>query len=157
MELWVASALFYVYVYGLCAFVRLLLKMSQKHMSRLDDRLVTALSEVIGTVQVCAPMFDVDFVCEHYGLMGVFLEITALEFANWYTMGNAWANPCCFMSKEFLDEAENLTQMALIATAQLTAAPLSYFISLSFWHFGLHPDHVRLMDSVEPCESDLTV
>uniref|UniRef100_A0A915D7L9 Uncharacterized protein n=1 Tax=Ditylenchus dipsaci TaxID=166011 RepID=A0A915D7L9_9BILA len=59
-----------------------------------DQLSETIAYEFIGTMQVCAPMFDVNFVLDTYGLSGVLFEIALIEIVNALLLRNAIADPC---------------------------------------------------------------
>ncbi|CAK5087643.1 unnamed protein product [Meloidogyne enterolobii] len=76
-------------------------------------------------------MFDVNFVMDNYGLSGVFLEICFIEFVNSFLLRRAHADPCSL------------------------ASYFSYFVSKTFYSFGLHFKHLEALE--DNCSSDLTV
>ncbi|VDP49445.1 unnamed protein product [Heligmosomoides polygyrus] len=93
MRVWVASLVFYAFVFAACEFLRyLIVRLMPKRLS------TDLLLEFVGTLQICTPMFDVGTVLEHYGLFGVFVEISAIELANSYFQRDAIANPCPIVS-----------------------------------------------------------
>ncbi|KAF7634725.1 hypothetical protein Mgra_00005873 [Meloidogyne graminicola] len=81
MYLWIASLFFYIFIFLFCELLRLI---TQKLL-----------------LQLCAPMFDVNFVMENYGLSGVFLEICFIEFVNSFLLRRAHADPCSLVSLFF--------------------------------------------------------
>lgn len=44
-------------------------------------------------------MFDVNLILETYGLIGIFIEITAIEIANSFFLRDAIAHPCPLVIK----------------------------------------------------------
>jgi hypothetical protein len=50
-------------------------------------------------VQICAPMFDVNFVLANYGLRGVLIEIAFIEICNAIFLRDAIADPCPLVSR----------------------------------------------------------
>ncbi|KJH45402.1 hypothetical protein DICVIV_08569 [Dictyocaulus viviparus] len=88
MRLWIASLIFYVFVFATCEVLRLII--GRVLPKRLSSEL---LLEFVGTLQICTPMFDVNTVLNTYGLFGVFVEITVIELANCYFQRDAFANP----------------------------------------------------------------
>ncbi|KAJ1354552.1 hypothetical protein KIN20_011534 [Parelaphostrongylus tenuis] len=89
MRLWIASLIFYVFVFAVCEVLRFIIaRVLPKRLS------ADLLLEFVGTLQICTPMFDVNTVLDTYGLFGVFVEITVIELANCYFLRDAFANPC---------------------------------------------------------------
>lgn len=55
------------------------------------------IQQFIGTLQICAPIFDVNFVLDMYGLQGVFWEIIFIELSNALLLRDATADPCALV------------------------------------------------------------
>lgn len=147
----IASFIFYTYVYLICELLRRLCK---KFISNDDIRL--QLLELIGTVQVCTPIFDVGVVWDTYGLAGVFIEIFFLELVNCFTLDEACAHPFVLLN-HYRDQSFNLVNTLARFTTQCIGAYLSFYLTRVFWAFRLIDEHGHLYDSGWHCHSDLTV
>ncbi|CAD5215050.1 unnamed protein product [Bursaphelenchus okinawaensis] len=151
MRVWVASLILYVSVYVICELLRYLLA---KKVINVNEKYLPLVYEFIGTVQVCAPMFDVNIVLENYGLQGVVIEITFIELMNLILLRDASADPCPLIIG-FFKKQISVQKLFAFVGIQFTAAYLSYIFVLGFWKIGLHPKHLELLK--ENCESDLSV
>uniref|UniRef100_A0A1I7X2P7 Aquaporin n=1 Tax=Heterorhabditis bacteriophora TaxID=37862 RepID=A0A1I7X2P7_HETBA len=144
MRVWVASLIFYSFVFTVCEILRYLIIILVPDLKRLSAQL---LLEFVGTLQICAPMFDVGIIMDTYGLFGVFIEITILELANCYFQRDVTS--CCRQSKI-------IRRAIYVFLTQLAAAYVSFFLAQSFWKIGVHPLHFDLLQN-EHCTADLTV
>ncbi|KAK6739965.1 hypothetical protein RB195_008441 [Necator americanus] len=150
MRVWVASLVFYAFVFAICELLRYII------VRLLPKRLSTELLlEFVGTLQICTPMFDVNTVLDTYGLFGVFVEITIIELANCYYQRDAVANPCPIVTSCYRRSKAVRRAVAVFVT-QMAAAYLSYFLARSFWKLGIHPVHSELL-AAEHCTADLTI
>ncbi|VDM75939.1 unnamed protein product [Strongylus vulgaris] len=122
MRVWVASLVFYAFVFAVCEFLRyLILKILPKRLS------TDLLLEFVGTLQICTPMFDVGTVLETYGLFGVFVEITVIELANCYYQRDAVANPCPI----FVGTLQICTPMFDVGTVLETYGLFGVFVEIT--------------------------
>lgn len=147
----IASIIFYTYVYIVCEILR---RLSKKFIS--NDEIRCQLLELIGTVQVCTPIFDVGVVWETYGLAGVFIEIFFLELLNCFTLDEACAHPFVLLN-HYRDQSFNLLNSVARLITQCVGAYLSFYLTRAFWSFRLIDEHAHLYDSGWHCHSDLTV
>ncbi|CAI4230317.1 unnamed protein product [Auanema sp. JU1783] len=153
MRIWQASLFFYVFVFVICEFLRtLVLRFIPGPNNRLSKQL---LLEFIGTLQICAPMFDVGTILDNYGLIGVFVEITVLEYANSLFIRDCIAQPCpiitsCYRKWKFIK------RVVYVFIVQFAAAYLSYFLARTFWRLHIHKVHIELLEQ-RSCTADLTV
>lgn len=152
MEVYLASLIFYAYVYLICYALRRRLQQSS-----LSQELKQFLSEVIGTVQVCAPIFDVGFILDVYGLLGVFVEILFLEVLNAFTLEDAYAHPWALLEAYRHKRVSDLRSVGSLFSAQCLGAFLSYYVSLIFWALRLVPEHFDRYHEGRLCAADLTV
>uniref|UniRef100_A0A915HM62 Aquaporin n=1 Tax=Romanomermis culicivorax TaxID=13658 RepID=A0A915HM62_ROMCU len=123
------------------------------------------LLELIATIQVCAPIFDVDTMWDNYGLQGVFVEIFILELSNCYTLNeNYCANPLALMNKyrgsgdqtNSSSYRKASSHLCLFLT-QLLGAYLSFIVCRIFWASRIIDAYGQLYDQGSICTSDLTV
>ncbi|MFH4979020.1 hypothetical protein AB6A40_005729 [Gnathostoma spinigerum] len=153
MRVWIASGLFYAFIYIICEFSRYtVFRFLTPH---LDSTFRSLLFEFIGTLQLCAPMFDVGLILDMYGLFGVFIEITLLEVINAFLFRDALGHPCPLVITA-TRKRSILRRAALVFIVQLFAAYLSYFLARTFWKLGVHPKHVELLNE-QHCHADLNV
>ncbi|CAJ0943240.1 unnamed protein product, partial [Mesorhabditis belari] len=153
MRVWVASIVYYSYCYAVCEVLRLVvLYLVPKPRQSLTIQL---LLEFVGTIQICAPMFDVGTVMENYGLFGVFIEITGLEIVNSFLLRDAIAHPCPIVTTCYR-KSKAIRRAIYVFLVQITAAYLSYFVARQFWKFGIHQAHTELLHT-STCTADLTV
>ncbi|CAJ0578679.1 unnamed protein product, partial [Mesorhabditis spiculigera] len=153
MRVWVASIVYYAYCYAVCEVLRwLVLTVVPKPRQSLTIQL---LLEFVGTLQICAPMFDVGTVMEHYGLFGVFIEITGLEIVNSFVLRDAVAHPCPLVTTCYR-RSKAFRRAVYVFFVQILAAYSSYFVARQFWKFGIHDCHHELLGA-STCSSDLTV
>lgn len=117
MRVWLASLILYCAVFALCELLRWLVARGRLFPAR-HSALVL---EFVGTLQVCAPMFDVNIVLEHYGLQGVLLEITFIELANLVLLRDALADPCPLVGPSTRGEHPLLADHRLLQEARLGA------------------------------------
>ncbi|KAE9418096.1 hypothetical protein Angca_002523 [Angiostrongylus cantonensis] len=155
MRVWIASLIFYVFVFAVCEVLRTII--ARVLPKRLSAEL---LLEFVGTLQICIPMFDVNTVLQTYGLFGVFIEITAIELANCYFQRDAIANPCpinavLFPVTSCYRRSKAIRRAIYLFLTQMSAAYISFFIARSFWRLGIHPIHLELL-AAEHCTADLT-
>jgi len=146
-----ASFIFYTYVYLICELLRRLCK---KFIT--NDEIRVQLLELIGTVQVCTPIFDVGVVWDTYGLAGVFIEIFFLELVNCFTLDEACAHPFVLLN-HYRDQSFSLVNSLARFTTQCIGAYLSFYLTRVFWAFRLIDEHGELYDEGWHCHSDLTV
>nr|CAD2178065.1 unnamed protein product [Meloidogyne enterolobii] len=99
-------------------------------------------------------MFDVNFVMDNYGLSGVFLEICFIEFVNSFLLRRAHADPCSLFYS-YLNGQHSSRIASLLLLTQFAAGYFSYFVSKTFYSFGLHFKHIEALE--DNCSSDLTV
>lgn len=152
MEPFIASLIFYSYVFGICECLRRLIK---KANFPPDSQVY--LIEIVGTIQVCAPIFDVGFVAEHYGLLGVFVEIFGLEFLNVLTLGDAVVNPLALIW-QFREGSLSLAEVVVRFLAELLGGFLAFPLTMLFWRFAIHEAYEeKYHDGRENCEADLSV
>lgn len=152
MEVYVASLIFYAYVYLICYALR-----KRLQQSNLNEDAKQFLSELIGTVQVCAPIFDVGFILDVYGLTGVFVEILFLELLNAYTLEDAYAHPWALLDAYRRKSIADVRTVISLFSAQCLGAFLSYYVSLLFWALRLVPEHFDRYHEGRSCAADLTV
>ncbi|CAD6188170.1 unnamed protein product [Caenorhabditis auriculariae] len=152
MRVWVASSIFYATTFAVCELLRFSVSRLVDNPKRLSVQL---LFEFIGTVQVCVPMFDVGTIMDHYGIIGVFVEITVIELANCYFMRDAVAHPCPLVTSCYR-KSKAIRRAVYVFLVELAAAYASYFLARSFWKLGVHPVHEELLHQ-DTCTSDLTV
>uniref|UniRef100_A0A0N5AGN4 Aquaporin n=1 Tax=Syphacia muris TaxID=451379 RepID=A0A0N5AGN4_9BILA len=151
MRLWIASLLFYMFVYLVCEILRLLIKITFRWKPQNFSRRL--LLEFVGTLQICAPMFDINIILDSYGLYGVFIEVSFLELANTILFRDAIAHPCALV----LNKRPNTFRQALMVfIAEMLAGFSSFFLARFFWSFGIHQIH-RNMLQLDTCDADLTV
>ena len=160
MRVWVASLLFYSFVYAFCELLRALvgrqiLRVPPAYVDLVyevsDDRRrlsirfasATAFLQFIGVVQICAPLFDVNVVFENYGLQGVFIEIIFIELVNALLQRKAVADPCP-MIISFIKGRLAFQRLAIFVCVQFAAAYFAYMLVVVFWRIGVHPAHVSL-------------
>uniref|UniRef100_A0AC35FTJ9 Aquaporin n=1 Tax=Panagrolaimus sp. PS1159 TaxID=55785 RepID=A0AC35FTJ9_9BILA len=151
MRVWVASFIFYVCVFLKCEILRFIVSRFVKPKNLYFAEL---LNEFIGTVQICAPMFDVNFVLENYGLKGVLVEIIFIEIINALILRDAIADPCPLIFG-FMKGVESGVRVITILAVQFSAGYFSYIIARKFWSLGMHPFHLEALE--EECSADLTV
>ncbi|KAI6197788.1 hypothetical protein M3Y94_01266300 [Aphelenchoides besseyi] len=151
MRVWIASLIFYTFIYAFCELFRFLLR---RGVFRIPQQYVELANEFIGTVQVCAPMFDVNIILEHYGLKGVLIEITFIELLNALVLRDARADPCPLILS-FIKKQISLQKLGTFILTQFSAAYFSYLLVLVFWRLGVHSIHRRVAE--KDCESDLAV
>uniref|UniRef100_A0A914UJL2 Iron-binding zinc finger CDGSH type domain-containing protein n=1 Tax=Plectus sambesii TaxID=2011161 RepID=A0A914UJL2_9BILA len=153
MQLWVASLFYYCFCFMLCEILRWFVeRFDQRHK---NPTVTNLLLELVGTIQICAPMFDVGLVLDNYGLFGVFVEITLLELANVYMFRDAMAHPCPLFHAV---ARRRMTSLRFLLTfcVQMVGAYVSYFVALNFWKLGIHTQHLEMLEE-KTCSSDLTV
>ncbi|CAD5220855.1 unnamed protein product [Bursaphelenchus xylophilus] len=151
MRVWVASLILYCSVYIICELFRFLLG---RKILNVNEKYLPLVLEFIGTVQVCAPMFDVNIVLQTYGIQGVVIEITFIELMNLVLLRDASADPCPFIIG-FIKKQVSAQKLFAFVGIQFLAAYLSYVFVLGFWKLGMHPKHSEFLH--EDCESDLSV
>ncbi|KAI6241825.1 Aquaporin [Aphelenchoides fujianensis] len=151
MRVWIASLIFYTCVYLFCELLRLLIR---RQVVRLPAEYVEYAYEFIGTIQVCAPMFDVNIVLEHYGLSGVLVEITFIELLNALVLRDARADPCPLIVS-FVKKQIPFGKLAAFIGVQFAAAYASYLLVVLFWRLEIHTAHRHIAS--KDCESDLAV
>ncbi|KAK0414510.1 hypothetical protein QR680_011470 [Steinernema hermaphroditum] len=153
MRVWVASLLFYSFCFVVAEILRKIVE--RLYVGNEKRKSKTLLLEFIGTMQVCAPMFDVGIILETYGLVGVFIEITVLELANGFWLRDCIAHPCPLVTS-CVRGHKALKWIVSVFTAQLAAAYLSFYLARTFWRLGVHPLHTELLEA-DHCDADLTV
>uniref|UniRef100_A0A7E4W0H1 Aquaporin n=1 Tax=Panagrellus redivivus TaxID=6233 RepID=A0A7E4W0H1_PANRE len=151
MRVWIASLLFYLSVFAFCEFLRYL---NQKFLAPRYPYPSELVNEFIGTIQICAPMFDVNFILENYGLKGVLFEIIFIEVMNATLQRDAIADPCPLIYG-FIQGTVTLRRLASLLTVQFIAGYTSYLIARAFWSFGIHAIHLEALEG--ECGADLTV
>ncbi|KAI6190809.1 Aquaporin [Aphelenchoides bicaudatus] len=151
MRIWVASIIFYTTIYVFCEILRFIVR---KRLINIPAQYVGFVNEFIGVVQVCAPMFDVNVVLEHYGLQGVLIEITFIELVNAFVLRDALADPCPLIV-DFMKKRVAIQELLITIAVQFSGAYFSYLLVLAFWKIGVHSEHLHLLE--KDCESDLTV
>ncbi|TKR75855.1 hypothetical protein L596_017090 [Steinernema carpocapsae] len=153
MRVWVASLLFYIFCFVVAEILRAIV--TRLYVGNETRKSKTLLLEFIGTMQVCAPMFDVGIILETYGLFGVFIEITVIELANCFWLRDAIAHPCPLITS-CVRGHKALKWIVSVFAAQLVAAYLSFYLARGFWRLGIHPMHTELLEA-DHCDADLTV
>uniref|UniRef100_A0A914Y2G1 Aquaporin n=1 Tax=Panagrolaimus superbus TaxID=310955 RepID=A0A914Y2G1_9BILA len=151
MRVWVASFIFYVSVFTLCEISRFIVS---RFIKPKNVYFAELLNEFIGTVQIVAPMFDVNFVLENYGLQGVMVEIIFIEIINALILRDAIADPCPLIFG-FMKGVESGRRVITILAVQFSAGYFSYIVARRFWSLGMHPFHLQALE--EECSADLTV
>jgi len=151
MRVWIASLIFYGVVFTLCEIARYVV---QRFISKKYPYPAELINEFIGTFQICAPMFDVNFVLSNYGLKGVLFEITFIEIINAFLLRDAIADPCPLLFG-FIKNTVSARRLFSILGVQFVAGYISYLIARQFWSVGIHPQHLEVLN--EECGADLTV
>ncbi|VDD86899.1 unnamed protein product [Enterobius vermicularis] len=151
MRLWIASLLFYTFVFMVCEIMRFIVE--RIFIRRQYNKVRRFLLEYIGTLQTCAPMFDVNVILETYGLFGVFLEISILEMANTIFIRDAIAHPCPLVTNK---KPNRMQRAFTFFIAELAAGFSAYFMARTFWKLGIHQKHLELLH-LDRCDADLTV
>uniref|UniRef100_A0AC35U9I3 Aquaporin n=1 Tax=Rhabditophanes sp. KR3021 TaxID=114890 RepID=A0AC35U9I3_9BILA len=151
MRLWIASLAFYISIYAFCEAARFVVNKFDKN----KHRSILVLLEFIGTIQICAPIFDVNFIMETYGLGGVAIEITFIELCNAYLLRDAHADPCPLVG-EVMQKKRPWKWLTIILGAQFLGGYLSFGIAKGWWSLAFHPDYHEMLQRTS-CEADLTV
>jgi hypothetical protein len=151
MRVWIASLIFYSSVFAICEFLRYIVNCV---FARQNAYVASLLNEAIGTIQVCAPMFDVNLVLDNYGLQGCFVEIVFLELANAILLRDAMADPCPLIYG-LAKGSRRLSEVVPVLSVQFMAAYAAYLGTRLFWSLGVHPAHLTVLH--EECTADLTV
>uniref|UniRef100_A0A0N4ZV99 Aquaporin n=1 Tax=Parastrongyloides trichosuri TaxID=131310 RepID=A0A0N4ZV99_PARTI len=151
MRLWIASLLFYIFIYIICEIGRLQFSIFDKS----KHKSIIILLEFIGTIQICAPMFDVNLIIESYGIGGVFIEITFIEICNSFLLRDAFADPCPLIGK-LINNKKPWKWLSILLGTQFLAGLVSFKIAKYWWSFKFHPAYNEMISDVN-CEADLTV
>ncbi|VDO55305.1 unnamed protein product [Haemonchus placei] len=150
MRVWIASLVFYGFVFAVCELLRyFIVRFMSKRLS------TDLLLEFVGTLQICTPMFDVGTVLETYGLFGIFVEITVIELANTYFQRDAIANPCPIVTSCYR-RSKAFRRAIYVLLTQMLAGYLSFHLARAFWRLNIHPVHAELL-AAEHCTADLTI
>uniref|UniRef100_A0A0K0F724 Aquaporin n=1 Tax=Strongyloides venezuelensis TaxID=75913 RepID=A0A0K0F724_STRVS len=148
MDPWVCSFFYYLFIFGLCHFSNTLLNnnyVRSKYYTKI-------LHELVGTIQTCAPSFDVFFVLTHYGVFGFFLEITFLELLNSYISKEAFADPSALLIECY----KNKKWFCILLVTQLVGGLISFQLARFWWSFNIHPTYLDMLMNIN-CHSHLNV
>jgi len=158
MRVWIASLVFYFFVFSLCELLRFISfhafsRLKRKQSSGKLIHIEQLANEFIGTVQICAPMFDVNFVLDNYGLQGVLIEIALIEFVNAFLLRDAHADPCPLLIS-YLRGRNTIRRAGSLLAVEFVAGYCSYLLARAFWKMGAHRSHLEILH--RDCSSDLT-
>uniref|UniRef100_A0A0K0F723 Aquaporin n=1 Tax=Strongyloides venezuelensis TaxID=75913 RepID=A0A0K0F723_STRVS len=150
MRLWICSLLFYTFIYLTCEIGRFQFSKFDKS----KHKSIIIILEFIGTVQICAPMFDVNIIIESYGMTGVLIEIIFIEICNSYLLRDAYGDPCPIIGK--LLNKKSWKWFSILLSTQFLAGLTSFRLAKYWWSLKFHPIYDEIIGK-ENCEADLTV
>lgn len=157
LPLWAASVALHVVILGVCWLVSWCVRRWVRPWEWVGWS--RSLLEMLATISVCAPMFELDVLDAEYGRWAVFVQVLLLEFFLWRTLGDCEASPLCLASEEWLRSVPSLGSLRWIVGGQLVGGLVSCLPVYGVWFLGLHERHERayLAPDLGPCRVDLNV
>jgi len=140
MEPIVGSALFYLYVLGLCEIGRQMVRSTIS-----APALRTFLFEFLGTLQICACIYEGPIIMKYYGFLAFWLNVFFLASMHGLTVGtSAMLIPCRVIK---LAWQQRSVDFAIRLLAEIAAAAITYYFVRLFWSLGVSAEHAKQFDN----------